>query len=492
MTLRRRLTDTYIFVALVGLLLASLAGVLLVRSAQVRAAERTARLITGVVTAQAREDGLRFDNPMLQNLVTAAGGRLLLVERDGTVLRDSAGTLEGERLRVRADVLAQTGTPERAPIRRVQIEGQPQFMSVLRPAGQAPANSRLLIAIPSATLLDSWLLMLPAVLLLSAFGVAIAGMIGWRISEKITKPIEELITGTKTLAAGDYETRVESQSEVAELQTLAKSFNAMATEVRHARQTQRDFLANVSHDLRTPLTSIQGFSQAMMDGAVPSEQTARVAGIIHNEADRLSRLVQDLLDLARIEAGRFSMVQRDINLQTVLQRCSDKFKLQAESLGIAFETDIPRRALPVHGDADRLEQVVTNLIDNALVYAQDGGGHVMLVGGLGGIRGSGETSKPTNGHSSDEAHHEDDPTKKLGRWWIEIKVQDDGPGIADEQKPLVFERFHRADHARVGSGLGLGLAIAREIVEAHGGDITIEDGDVRGTQFIVRLPMKMR
>ncbi|MBA3534533.1 MAG: HAMP domain-containing histidine kinase, partial [Ardenticatenales bacterium] len=371
MTLRQRLTGSYIYVALAGLLLASLAGAVLARTFQVRAAERSVRLLTAVVASGVEapiED--RLPNvAALEQLAHAEGVRLLLVEPDGTVHQDSQNSLEDDKLPV-GDLLSEEAINTRV-VRQLDMEGESYFISPV--PLEAEDNRRLLVAIKSGSLLDAWYWLLPMVIALCALGTLAAWVAGSQIAQRIARPVEALKVAADKITEGDYEVRVDAPLDITELQTLSKSFNMMADEVRSARQTQRDFLANVSHDLRTPLTSIQGFSQALMDGAVPEEQGARVAGIIYNEATRLSRLVQDLLDLARIEAGRFSMVQRDINLKTVLERCSEKFKPQAESLGVTFESKITKRALPVHGDADRLEQVVTNLIDNAITYAQDGG-----------------------------------------------------------------------------------------------------------------------
>jgi signal transduction histidine kinase len=344
------------------------------------------------------------------------------------------------------------------------------------------------------------------------------------------------------MADGDYDARVTTGSDILELQTLSTTFNTMADEVKSARQVQRDFLANVSHDLRTPLTSIQGFSQAMMDGTVPAEQQTRVATIIYTEAGRLSRLVLDLLDLARIEAGRFAMNRRDVNLKEVLTQVHETLTPQAERAGVALDMKLPSRALPLFADSDRLAQVFSNLLDNAVTYAQQGGKNVKISASLGGVRNlrnytPGATyqsgARGAAGQDGMNGSNALDPGKsvlkqpvlspaalaeknggepgnqyapgarattpeegadaetKLGRWWVEVKITDDGPGIGLDQKARVFERFHRGDTARGGGGMGLGLAIAKEIVEAHGGDIGVQDNEPQGTAVTVRLPMKM-
>lgn len=398
-SLRDRLTKSYILVALAGILLASVVGAILVRTVQVRAAERSVRLLTAVVASRA-EDTPRapINRRALQQLSNADGVRVLHVTPEGEVLADSQDTLVGDRLPL-GNLLrvVERATGDGSTVHRARVEGRPHFFSVV-PVGPLAEGNRLVIAVPVASVLDSSVLLLPGMLLMVLVGVGLAAFMARRHSQQLISPVHALTEAAEKVAKGDYDVRVEANSEIAELQTLGRTFNTMADEVQTARQGQRDFLANVSHDLRTPLTSIQGFSQALMDGAVPESQTPRVANIIYTEASRLTRLVQDLLDLARIEAGRFSMAQQDVNLKNVLQQCSEKFGAQAETMGVQFEANIPRRPMLVHGDADRLEQVVTNLVDNALTYAQDGGGHVKLVGKLGGIQGAARG----NGHTPKE------------------------------------------------------------------------------------------
>lgn len=575
MTLRKQLTRSYTLVAVAGLLLASLVGALLIRNQQLRSAERSVALITDMVRARVEEDALQPNDPQLERLVEAAGGRVLLVNApSGEVRSDSRGgasSLEGQELPVRT-LLAAARQAQLPAIRQARLAGDTYFFSIV-PVRPLSDRDRLVIAIPTASVLESWMTLLPGILLMSGLGAVLAAGVGYRMSRKVTEPLEALNKAATDMAAGDYDARVATASDVHELQTLSTTFNTMADEVKSARQVQRDFLANVSHDLRTPLTSIQGFSQAMMDGAVPENQLHRVATIIYTEAGRLSRLVLDLLDLARIESGRFSMNRRDLNFKDVLSQVKETFEPQAERAGVALDFKLPRRALPLYADADRLAQVFSNLLDNAITYAQQGGKTVKVTAELGGVRNlrsyagkesngseGSHVAKPApepvpavaeflaattaprpaitgkvevggvadnvttittkasngngNGNGSDHKHtssvkeksHAPEPSgakvvvdeadssegeDKIGRWWVEVKISDDGPGIGYDQKARVFERFHRGDAARSGGGLGLGLAIAKEIVEAHGGDIAVQDNAKQGTVFVVRLPMKM-
>ena len=245
-----------------------------------------------------------------------------------------------------------------------------------------------------------------------------------------------------------------------EVRALARSFNTMADQVEAAQQSQRDLVANVSHELKTPLTSIQGFSQAILDGtAAEGAGLARAASIIHEEAERMRRMVDELLILARFDAGQITLRQEPLELDTLLKACAEKLAPQAEEADVALEVAVPEQVV-VAGDADQLAQVFANLVDNALAHTASGDrvtleAHIVtalateLVGGAG--------------------------TAKRGPAQVaEVTVTDSGQGIPPEVLPRVFERFYRADKARRRRrGAGLGLAIAKEIVAAHGGTITV-------------------
>jgi signal transduction histidine kinase len=251
---------------------------------------------------------------------------------------------------------------------------------------------------------------------------------------------------------------------------LAQDFNTMARQVRASRDAQRDFVANVSHELKTPLTSIQGYSQAILDGTAADPETVeRSVTIIHDEAERMGRMVVELLDLARIESGQIVMQREWIDLRTLLENVVERFRMRAEEAGIeltAQVADLPA----VTGDGDRMAQVFTNLVENALKHTPSGG-RVLLTASL-----------PTPSG-----------VRRLGKGWpraIEVAISDSGQGIPTEDLPRVFERFYQVDKSRKHTGsIGLGLAITREIVEAHGGSVKAESIVGLGTRFTVTLPV---
>jgi two-component system sensor histidine kinase ResE len=245
-----------------------------------------------------------------------------------------------------------------------------------------------------------------------------------------------------------------------EVQELAIAFNEMVTQVQTSQQIQKEFLANVSHELKTPLTSIQGFAQAMLDGTVEdSESRDHAAKVIYEETDRLGRLVEDLLDLARLDAGQIEFDRHPVDLSILLQSIIDRMSLSAAEKSVQLERHLDGLA-PMIGDGDRLAQVFTNLLDNAIKHTPEGGT----------VRLHGETEAG----------------------WISIHVDDSGRGIPNEDLSHIFERFYQVDKARRGGkgrGVGLGLAISRQIVEAHGGRLVAQSAIGKGSRFTVQMPI---
>ena len=286
-------------------------------------------------------------------------------------------------------------------------------------------------------------------------GIAFAIILAALISRTIAKPLQRVARAATDVARGDYGVHV-PVSGPPEVRSLADSFNQMTSEVLAANSAQRDFLSNVSHDLKTPLTSIQGYAQAIVDGAAEDPQEA--AQIIYEEASRLNRMVVELTDLERLQAGKLSMNRVPIDMAQLSEAVIQSLMVVAEKQKILI-VSAAEEAPKIIGDGDRLAQVLMNLISNALKYTPAGGAVRV------------ETQRALEG--------------------VSVTIRDSGVGIPREELSRVFERFYQVDKARGPQrGTGLGLAIAQEIVEAHGGRLTVASrGRGRGAAFTVWLPV---
>ncbi|MDH5639954.1 MAG: cell wall metabolism sensor histidine kinase WalK [Nitrospira sp.] len=239
------------------------------------------------------------------------------------------------------------------------------------------------------------------------------------------------------------------------------------TKLRHLETIRKDFVANVSHELRTPLTSIKGYVEALLDGAQNDpDMASNFLDIILKQSDRLNLIIEDLLELSQIESGRISFREDPVDVHTVIDRSLSTIKPLAEKKGHRLVTTLDDRLPPALGDEDRLVQVLTNLLDNAVKYTPAGG--TITVSARQGAQP--DTAEPPVGS-------------------IELSVSDTGIGIPESDRPRVFERFYRVDKARSRElgGTGLGLAIVKHIVEGHGGQVWVEANEPKGSRFIVRL-----
>ncbi len=293
-----------------------------------------------------------------------------------------------------------------------------------------------------------------------ALAFLLAVLMAALVARSVVRPLQNLAVAAGAVARGDYNHRVPPRGPE-EVRGVAESFNSMAAQVNATQTAQRDLVANVSHDLKTPLTAISGWSQALLDGTADTpDERRRAAETIFNEAGRMGRLVNDLLDLARLESGQFQLTQRFLDLGQVMTDVERGLLPRARDKEIDLSLDLSPTP-PVLGDRDRLVQVFTNLADNALTYTPVGGRVGLAV-------------RAVNGS-------------------VEGIVSDTGPGIPEGELPRVFERFYRLEKSRTRGednrrGSGLGLAIVEELVHAHGGRISVSSQVGQGTTFVVSLP----
>ncbi len=291
-------------------------------------------------------------------------------------------------------------------------------------------------------------------LLAGLIALVVSLIIAIFLARSIYHPINGIRIAAEKLAQGQYDQKIPLAGPK-EIKELAASFNQMAGQIKRSQQQLRHFVADASHQLKSPLTSIHGFAQALLDGTA-SDDTAkqRAATIISDESRRMKRQVDELLELARMQAGQLKMEREQVNVNELLEHCREVFEVQAEEKKVTVKIEAEP---PIHvlGDFDRLEQAFSNILDNAI------------------------KNSPTNSEVKIIS-------RNLRPDSIEVRIIDNGPGIPPEQLPYLFERFHQADSLR--SGFGLGLAIAKEIFLAHGGTIDVKSEPGEGTEFILKLP----
>lgn len=287
--------------------------------------------------------------------------------------------------------------------------------------------------------------------LFGAGGVALAAALiasVW-VARQITHPLRQIEATTRAIASGDFDQRL-SVTSVDEIGRLATSINWMASDLARLEAARRDFMAKVSHDLRTPLTAIKGFVVNLQDTA-PDEMQVPLA-TVDEQTDRLVRLVNDLLTASRLQRGELSLRFAQVDLATVVRSATATASERARRMGITLDPELPVKLPPVNGDSDRLEQVVVNLLDNA-IRATSAGGTVR-------IRLSSSASE------------------------VILTIIDNGQGLTEEEAARAFEPYFHGP----GGGTGLGLAIAREIVEAHGGRIWLRGRPAGGAEAGIGLP----
>jgi two-component system sensor histidine kinase BaeS len=294
----------------------------------------------------------------------------------------------------------------------------------------------------------------------AAVGVAMGGLAAWWLLRRILRPLQRLTDATRSIAGGDLAARVPDAPDP-ELQRLADAFNQMAASLQRVEALRRSLVEDVAHELRTPLTSLQGYTEAMADGLV--EPTPEMLRTVHEEIVRLTRLVEGLDQLARAQQkvpGPNAARRRPVDLAELVQRAASIHMPELAARGISLRVEAPADLPQPRAEPDAIGQVVTNLVQNAARYTDDRGQIVVRLREEGG--------------------------------WVRCAIENTGAGIAPDELPLIWERLYRVDRsrARASGGAGIGLAIVRQIVEAHGGQVGATSSDGR-TEIWFRLPVTM-
>lgn len=371
--------------------------------------------------------------PLVEQAALLGNEGIFLADSSGHIIADSSRKLQGQAVLAEwADaglpIIYQGKTVGALYFdpRSVPIEGS--FLAAI--------NRRLFLAIAAAGL---------AALALT-----------WLFSRHLLRPVEALTTAARRMQHGDLSQRVPVHSSD-ELGDLAKAFNAMASSLAKAETQRRQLIGDVAHELRTPLTTIQGYLEALRDGVVEPDRETLAS--LHDEAALLHRLIDDLQELTLAEAGQLRLNPQPTDIVDLIQHSVAALQPEAMAREIALRSELPDALPEANVDPERIGQVLRNLLRNALAYTP-AKGQIIVAG-----QRQGES--------------------------IEIQVRDTGVGIAAEHLPHIFERFYRADPSRSRStgGAGLGLAIARQLVEAHGGRIWVESAPDQGSIFYFTLPI---
>ncbi len=374
--------------------------------------------------------------PLVEQIGQISGERTVLADREGQIVADSANKLIGQ-------AVAQDWAD---PVALIRQRGALVGAVYVDPLGLAddPQREAFLAAINRALLLAAVVAGLAAVLLTAG------------LSRRILGPVSTLTAAARRMERGDLSQRVEVQSND-EIGELARAFNAMADGLTRLEDLRRSMVSDVAHELRTPLSNIRGYLEALQDGIV--EPKREVIDSLHEEAMLLNRLVDDLQELALAEAGRLKLERQPVAPADLVNRAMEAARAQAAAGGITLQVDLPADLSLVDVDPQRIGQVLGNLLSNALTHTPPGGEVVVVA----------------------QARESE----------VELSVSDTGEGILPEHLPFIFERFYRADksRSRATGGTGLGLAIARQLVEAHGGRIEVESEVGQGAVFTFTLPI---
>jgi len=342
----------------------------------------------------------------------------------------------------------------------VPIEGR-EYMLAAAPLTNKYASYVIVGRSRDDVTADATSALLKPIVLSGAAGMALAIVVALVLSRAFTRPLRELRRAAEDIAGGNYARRIE-RTGGDEIGVVGQSFNRMAEAVERTRQQQRTFLANVSHELKTPLTSLIGFSQALMDGSLRTpEEKERAATILHEEARRVLRMSQELLDLARVESGQLTLNPHPVDLGVQLQQEIELVRQRAHARRLSLQLVVPAALPPVNADPDRLHQILDNLLDNAVKYAPEG-----ATVWISAENGPGHRITTT----------------------VRNRV-----GVRPPDPARMFDRFYRGDPSRSSaSGVGLGLAISRELAIAQQGDLRAELGADGSLSLKLDLPVAVQ
>lgn len=428
-------------------------------------------------------DQLSLGSGELVDLVAAMSGTtVMVVGPSGEMLVCSGGMRTDDPAHIKAmeDVQIALSGKQSWSLTTNPFSSDPA-LSLAMPLQVAEKPAALVFLAPAGPIRQTIIAVERVLLILATVGIVIITILAFFLSRRVSRPLLHMAAAASEMVAGDFSRRIQtlSDDEVGQLgrnmnnlsEQLEQTLTALASErdqlasvlarERQLSDAQKEFVANVSHELRTPLTYLQGYTEAILDDMVEPEAERRYLQIILDETQRLRRLVADLLDLTVIESGQASIHPEHVPIGGLVNDVATSLRTIADTKGVRLVEPGPEAVgISVFVDPDRTKQVLVNLIDNAIRYSPDGSAVNV------------EVSQPD----------------KVGQVWV--TVVDSGPGMPAEALPHVWDRFYKADRARRrdSSGTGLGLAVARGIVEAQGGHVRVDSTPGVGTRFAFSVP----
>jgi signal transduction histidine kinase len=396
----------------------------------------TGRMVFELSRYYHQRGGWEGIQPFVEQGGSLYGQRIILTDATGMVVADSEGEFLGDEY--------QPDSPGSA----ISPPWTKDTLGILYISPRSPADPTSLMRLSGPIIqYIIWGCLI-------AGGIALA--IAFFLSRRISEPVKTLTLTARRLGEGDLSQRVHVNDK-GEVGELARAFNSMAGDLERDKQLQQDMVADVAHELRTPLSNLRGYLEAVRDGVIePDADTIRS---LNEEATLLSRLVDDLQDLSLAEAGELKLTHHAENVAGLVKKTATGVRAKAVAKGISLSTSLPDGLPQVDIDSHRISQVLRNLLENAVVHTNKGDRITVSAGQQGS--------------------------------WVEVAVTDTGEGIPAEDLPNVFERLYRVDksRARATGGSGLGLTIAKRLVEAHGGKIKVQSEPGKGSRFAFTIPI---
>ena len=449
----------------------ALAFVFLGRNYVIRERRASMAVNAGVIAHTAvsiSDDGTLYSWPLrmtLSSMSQASGDHLFLCDESGLVVSCSDMNLACEHIGKRLSGAEFSALLKNGRYNKLTTFGgfyaTPHYViaEVIPGMGINGGNGYVFVTAEPRGMIAGWDTFLWVFLAASVAIMVLALVLAFMTSKRMAKPLDDMAIATRKFAHGDFSARVNYDDRTDEVGALVSAFNSMADSLQKSEQRRNDFIANVSHELKTPMTTIAGFADGLLDGTIPKDQQDRYLITIADETRRLSRLVRSMLDLSRMEnAGSDLASRREFDLTEVVISTLLSFEARASDKGLDVDLQVPENHINVLGDPDAITRVVYNLMDNAIKFAYPDS---MLGVSL---------------------------WKNDGKAYV--SVRDRGESIPEEDLPFIFDRFHKSDRSRSldRDGVGLGLYLVKRILDAHGEDIAVTSRDGI-TDFVFTLTL---